>query len=457
MKVMICGAGRVGHGIAERLAQGSNVVTVIDTDAALIRRITTELDVRGYVGHGSHPTTLERAGVADADMLIAVTYSDEVNMIACQVAHSIFGVPTKVARVRSQSYLMGEYNDLYSRENMPIDIIISPEVEIGQSVLRRLAMPGARDVVPFADGQVQLLGVEIDEDNPVAGTPVYQISSLFPELHASVVGIKRDGDVFAPTSTDPLEGGDIAYFVTKTEQSGRLIEILGKNIAAARQIVIIGGGNIGLFVAQQLEKQRAVRVRLIEKDKDVAERAASELRRTVVLAGDAMSAELQEEAGVPEAELVLSLTNSDETNILAAVLAKSLGAKTTGALINEVSMQHMRNELDIDIVIDPRGSTVSSVLRHVRRGRILDVFELEDGGAEVMEGEVLETSLLAGKTLATVMNTDGVGLGAVVRDGQFIVPDETLVIRPGDRLIMLAEDEALSSVEQFFRVSMDYF
>ena len=457
MKVIISGAGRVGYGIAERLAQGGNVVTVIDTNASLIRRITNELDVRGYVGHGSHPTTLERAGIADADMLIAVTYSDEVNMIACQVAHSIFAVPTKVARVRSQSYLMGEYNGLYSRENMPIDIIISPEVEIGQAVLRRLAIPGARNVVPFGDGSVQLIGVDIDEDSPVAGTPVSQIATLFPDLHAVVVGIKRDEDVFAPTASDPLEVGDLAYFVTKTDQTRRLVDILGKNRETARQIVIIGGGNIGLYVAQQLEHQRSVRVRLIEVDKRVAENAASELKRTVVLNGDAMSAELQEEAGVPEAELVLCLTNSDETNILAAVLAKSLGAKSTGALINEVSMQRMRDELDLDIMIDPRGSTISSVLRHVRRGRILDVFELEDGGAEVMEGEVLETSLLSGKPLSEVSQMDGIGIGAIIRDTQVLQPLDSLIVRPGDRLVMLAEDEALADVEQFFRVSMDYF
>jgi len=458
MKVIISGAGRVGYGIAARLSQtGSNTVTVIDTNPDLIRAITTELDVRGYVGHGSYPDTLARAGIADADMMIAVTYSDEVNMIACQVAHSIFSVPTKVARVRAQSYLESEYNDLYSRENMPIDIIISPEVEIGRTVLRRLSVPGALDVVPFADDAIQLLGVEIEEDTPIIATPIAQINSLFPDLHARVVGIRRDGSIFAPNATDPLEVGDVAYIVTRTEQAARLLDILGKSNDAARQIVIIGGGNIGRYVADKLESQRNVRVRMIELDKAIAEAAATDLRRTVVLNGDAMSSDLQDEAGVPNAELVLCLTNNDQTNILSAVLAKSLGAKAVGVLINEVSMQGMRDELALDMVIDPRGSTISSVLRHVRRGRIIDVFELQGGGAEVMEGEVLETSPLAGKPLSFAENEDGIAIGAVVRDGKIIDPATEMIVKPGDRLVLLAESSALEDVEQLFRVGMDYF
>ena len=457
MKVIISGAGRVGAGIATRLASEGNTVTVIDTSADLIRSLTTELDVRGYIGNGAHPDILERAGIRDADMLIAVTHSDEVNMVACQVAHSLFQVTTKVARIRAPSFLQSEYNDLYSRENMPIDIIISPEVEIGQAVLRRLAVPGAFDVVPFADGRIQLLGIDIEEDGPLVGTPISQIAALFPGLHAQVVGIMRAGQTFAPTPNDPLEEDDHAYIVTETEHATRLLDVIGKRTDSARQIVIIGGGNIGRYVASQLEEQRGVRVRILELDQKVAERAATQLRRTVVLHGDAMSADLQDEAGVPNAELVLSLTDSDQTNILASVLAKSLGAKQVGALINDLSMQALRDELDIDMVVDPRGSTVSSILRHVRRGRILDVHTLEGGGAEVMEGEVLETSPLAGKPVSFAEDRDGVSIGALVRGAEILLPKPDMVIRPGDRVIMLAESDALHSAEQLFRVSMDYF
>ena len=340
---------------------------------------------------------------------------------------------------------------------MPIDIIISPEVEIGQAVLRRLAVPGAFDVVPFAEGRIQLLGIDIEEDGPLVGTPISQIAALFPGLHAQVVGIMRAGQTFAPTPNDPLEEGDHAYIVTETEHATRLLDVIGKRTDSARQIVIIGGGSIGRYVASQLEDQRGVRVRIVELNQKTAEEAAVQLRKTVVLHGDAMNTALQDEAGVPDAELVLCLTDSDQTNILASVLAKSLGAKQVGALINDVSMQALRDELDIDMVVDPRGSTVSSILRHVRRGRILDVHTLEGGGAEVMEGEVLETSPLAGKPVSFAEDRDGVSIGALVRGVDILLPQPDMVIRPGDRVIMLAESDALASAEQLFRVSMDYF
>ena len=327
MRVIICGAGRVGYGLASRLSQERNTVTVIDTSPDLIRQITNELDVRGFIGHGSHPEVLVKAGVNDCDMIIAVTYADEVNMMACQVAHSLFNVPIKVARVRAQGYLDNQWNDLYSRENMPIDIIISPEIEIGKAILRRLNTPGAFNVVPFGDGAVQLLGVEIPEDCPIIQTPIRQIPDLFTGLHAAVVGIERDGELFAPTPDDPLEVGDRAYIVTQAAHSKRLLEVIGSHQAQARHVVIIGGGNIGMYVAEKLEGKTGMRVRVIERDKERAEKVAEQLNRTVILYGDAMDAEIQEEAGVSNAEMVISLTNSDSTNILAAVLAQKLGRK----------------------------------------------------------------------------------------------------------------------------------
>jgi len=319
-------------------------------------------------------------------MIIAVTYSDEVNMIACQVAHSLFDVPTKVARVRAQSYLSSQYNDLYSRENMPIDIIISPEIEIGRAILRRLNTPGAFNVVSFSEGRVQMLGVKIGEECPIIDTPIKQIPDLFQGLHAAIVGIKRDGEIFAPLPDDPLNVGDEAYFITESEHSSRLLEIIG-----ARD------------------------------------------------------------------NMVICLTNDDKTNILSAVLAKKLGADHTISLINEVSMQDMQSELGIDMVIDPRASTISSILRHVRRGRILDVYSLEQGRAEIMEGEVLETSPLSGKSLREAGVIDGIAIGAVIHNGKVMLPTPDLVVKTGDQLVLLAEKSAMKDIEQMFRVSMDYF
>ena len=457
MKVIICGAGRVGKGIAARLAAEGNTVTVVDLSPELIREVTTELDVRGFVGHGAYPDMLAQAGAESAEMIIAVTYSDEVNMMACQISHSLFNVPTKVARVRAQNYLASEWNDLFSRDNMPIDVVISPEVEIGKSILRRLNTPGAFDVVPFAEGRVQLIGIRITEETPIINTPIGQITDLFPGLHAVIVGIKRDGQVFAPNVDDPLNPGDEAYFITLSEQASRLLEIIGNTSPKARQIVIVGGGSIGAYVAGELEKLSGVRVRVIERNKARAEKAAEDLRKTVILNGDAMDAAIQDEAGVPNAELVLCLTDDDKTNLLAGVLAKKMGARRTVCLVNEVSMQDMRTELGIDLLIDPRATTVSSILRHVRRGRILDVFSIDEGSAEVMEGEVLETSPLAGRRLDAAELGEGITIGAIISEGRVEFPRPDLVIKPGSRIVLLAERSALKTVEQLFRVSMDYF
>ena len=457
MRVIICGAGRVGYGLASRLAIEGNTVTVVDTETSLIRAITTDLDVRGVIGHGSHPDVLVRAGVESADMIIAVTSTDEVNMVACQIAHSLFDVPTKVARVRAQSYLAAQYNDLYSRENMPIDIIISPEIEIGKAILRRLSTPGAFNVVPFADGRVQLLGVRIGADCPIVDTPIRQIPDLFEGLHAAIVGIRRDGRIFAPNPTDPLNIGDDAYFVTRAEHATRLLEVVDARETRARHVVIIGGGSIGQYVAAKLEDQSGVRVRVIENDKATAERAAGELTRTVILHGDAMNAEVQDEAGVGTADMVIALTNDDKTNILSCILAKKLGAKSSIALLNELSMQDLQRDLSIDMIIDPRASTVSSILRHVRRGRIIDVYTLAQGKAEVLEGEVLETSVFAGKTLQEASLDDGVAVGAIVRDAQILMPEPGLRIAAGDRIVLLAENDALRDIEKLFRVGVELY
>lgn len=457
MNIIICGAGRVGYGIAKKLSAENNAVTVVDLAADLIQNISTELDVRGIVGHGSHPGVLKKAGAETADMIIAVTYSDEVNMIACQVSHSLFGTPTKIARVRAQDYLKESWRDLYSRENMPIDIIISPEIEIGKAILRQLNTPGAFDVVPFTNGIVQLIGIRIEENCPIINMPIHQIGELFPGLNATIVGVSRDQQLFAPTPDDPLAVGDDVYFVVETAHASRLLEIMEATEEKARHIVIISGGNVGSYVARELEKVAGVRVRIIEKDKRRAENTAEQLKHTVVLNGDALNISILEEAGVNDAQTVLCLTNDDKTNILAGLMAKSAGAKQVFSLINDVSFLNMKSSLNIDMIIDPRSTTVSSILRHVRKGRILDVFAIGDGAAEVMEGEVLETSPLAGRTLLEAGIPEGIAIGAVIREGKFMKPHPDMHIKIKDRVVLLCEKSALKHVEQLFRVSADYF
>jgi trk system potassium uptake protein TrkA len=458
MKAIICGAGRVGHGIAGHLAGENNDVTVIDQSPELIHQLQDSLDVRGIVGHGAHPEVLDRAGASDADMIIAVTYSDEVNMIAAQVAHSLFAVPLKIARVRAQSYLKPEWQDLFSRENMPIDVIISPELEVGKTVLRRLANPGAFETVDFVDGRVQVVGVTVEENSAVVNTPLSQLSELFPDLTTVVAGIWRDGALFVPRSSDQMMAGDEIYFIAAREHVVRTLDIFGHEEREARRIIIVGGGNIGLFTAKELEQhQPGVKVRLIERDKERAERAADELERIVVLHGDGLDQSMLREAGVRQAETLIALTNNDEVNIITSMIAKRMGCKRVMALVNNPEYTAMLQSLDIDTFLDPRATTISTILQHVRRGRIKGLHSIRAGAAEVIEAEALETSPLVGRPLREAKLPDGLIVGAIVR-GQEVVPARgDTEIMAKDRVVIFAERTMVKRVEQMFRVSLDYF
>ncbi|GIL03389.1 MAG: Trk system potassium transport protein TrkA [Alphaproteobacteria bacterium] len=458
MRVVICGAGQVGYGIAERLAAENNDVAVIDSSAELIQNIQDKLDVRGHVGHGSHPDVLARAGAEQADMIIAVTLYDEVNMVACQVAHSLFNVPTKIARVRAQSYRQPHWQNLFSRDHMPIDVIISPEVEVGDVILRRIALPGARDVVLFAGDRIAMVAIDCDEECPVVDTPLAQLSELFPDLHATVVGIWRNGAMFAPRSRDQVELGDVAYVIAERSQVRRTLSIFGKDRPEAARIVIAGGGNIGMYLARQIEEHmQGARLKVIEASRDRAVRMADELSRTVVLHGSALDEQLLVEAGAANADLMVAITNDDQVNILSLVLAKKLGLKSSLALLNNVGYHGFTRSLGIDDYINPRVVTTSRILQHVRRGRIRGVYSLQDGAAEIIEAEALDTSPLVGRPLRELDLPDGLRIGAIYQGGKVIQPTGSCVIKPRDRVVIFALNERVRQVEQMFRVSLEFF
>ena len=458
MRVIICGAGQVGYGIAEKLAAEQNDVSVIDTSAELIRGVRDSLDVRGFVGHGAHPEVLEAAGAQQADMIIAVTLYDEVNMVACQVANSLFNVPTKIARIRAQSYLRPHYMDLFSREHLPIDVIISPELEVGEMVLRRIALPGATDVVRFADGKIAMVAIECMEECPVINTPLSQLSELFPDLPSTVVGVSRNGKLFVPHSADQLVAGDLAYVVTTKEQVRRTLGLFGHEEQEATRIVIAGGGNIGLYVAHTIEKRQGrTRVKIIESTRERAIAIADELRRTVVLHGSALDQKLLMEADIQEADLMVALTNDDQVNILSSVMAKRLGCKSNLALINNPTYHEFTGMLGIDAHVNPRTVTISRILQHVRRGRIRAVHSIQRGAAEIIEAEALETSPLVGPPLRELELPDGMRLGAIFRDGALLKPNGSLKIKPKDRVVIFAMADAVKQVEQMFRVSLEFF
>ncbi len=458
MKVIICGAGQVGFGIAERLSTEQNDVSIIDSAPHLIESIADTLDVRGFVGHGSHPDVLRQAGAEDADMIIAVTLYDEVNMVACQVAHSLFNIPTKVARIRAQDYLRTEWSDLFSREHMPIDVIISPEVEVGEMVLRRLQLPGAFDTVNFADGEVVVLGIVCEEDCPVVDTPLSQLTELFPDFMAVVVAVQRGERLFVPQSDDSLLVEDQVYLVAVKDQVSRAFKLFGHPEQQAQRVIIGGGGNIGLYVAHELERRQArTKVKVIEANRDRAIRIADDLNRTVVLHGSSLDAEILREADVAEADTLVALTNDDKVNLLSCVSAKQLGCAASLCLVNDKRSPALARSLGVDAYINPRAITISKVLQYVRRGRIRGVHSVEGGAGEIIEAEALQTSPLVGKPLRELDMLDGVRIGAVYRDGAVIIPRGDTQIQANDRVVIFALAERVKQVEQMFRVSLEFF
>lgn len=458
MKVIICGAGQVGWQIARHLSGENNDVTVVDNNPDLVRRATDTLDVQGIAGFASYPDVLDRAGANDADMIIAATHSDEVNMVTCQVAHSVFSVPRKIARLRSQSYLTAIYSDLYRRDHMPIDVVISPEREVAEAALRRLAMPAAFDTETFLGGKAQLMGITIEDDCPVVNTPLRQLSDLFSTLKVMVVGVRRKGRLFAPEAGDQLFSGDDCYICVAQEDVPRTLDVFGKTSKKPERVVLIGGGNVGLTVARALEKRtERVRVKVIEKNRKVAETAADALERTIVLNGDGLDAALLAEAGIDRADAVLCITDDDKTNLLTAVRAKAEGCPMAIALINDPTLVPLMGPMGIDAYINPRATTVSSILRHVRHGRVKGVYSIGDAEAEVIEAEVLSTSPISGQKIRDIDFPEGVLVGAVLKGDDVVKPTGGLRIDAGDFIVLFSMAKDVPEVERLLQVSIDFF
>ena len=459
MKVIICGAGQVGWQIARHLSGEKNDVTVVDSNADLVRRASETLDVQGVAGFASYPDVLEKAGARDADMIIAATHSDEVNMVTCQVAHSIFSVPRKIARLRSQSYLDAIYSDLYRRDHLPIDVVISPEREVAEAALQRLAAPAAFDTESFMNGRAQLLGIALTEECPVLMTPLRQLNELFPTLRAIVVGVRRDeGKLFAPSPMDFLMAGDMIYVFTHIEDVNRTLEVFGKRTKKQERVIIIGGGNVGLAVARALEARTdRIRAKIIERSRSRAELAADSLTRTIVLNGDGMDMDLLAEAAIERADAVLVVTDDDKTNLLAAVRAKQAGCPMAIALVNDPTLAPLMGALDIDAYINPRATTVSSILRHIRHGKVRAVYSIGDAEAELVEAQVLATSPLAGKLVRDVDFPEGVLVGAVMKGDKVLKPSGDLRIEAGDVIALFTMAADRPEVERLLQVSVDFF
>jgi len=458
MKLIICGAGQVGWQIAKHLASENNDITVIDKDFELVRRLTNSLDVAGVTGLASHPHILERAGAKDADMIIAVTLSDEVNMVVCQVAHSVFSIPRKIARVREQSYLAVDYSDLYRAEHMPVDFIISPEKEVANAAIKRLQSPAAFETESFLDGSAQLIGLKLASDCAVLETPLRQLSELFSTLEAIVVGIRRNRTLFIPSPEDQLFAGDEVYIFCAQDDVKRIFEIFGKVEDSSERIIIIGGGNVGLEVALQLENNFSqYHVKIIEKNRKRAEKIADKLEKTIVLNGDGLDIDLLEEANIDKVDAVLAITDDDKTNMLSCTRAKASGCSTTIALVNEPSLTSLLSPMGVDGFISPKTTTVSSILQHIRQGLVKAVYSIGDAEAEVIEAQVLGTSSLAGQAVRDIKWPKGSILGVIKINGETLIPKGDTKIQEGALITIFALSKDIPDIEAMLQVGVDFF
>ena len=454
MNIIICGAGRVGFTIAKLLSEQGHSITVIDQSGEDIQKINDSLDVKAIVGKATYPSILEKANAIETDMIIAVTRNDEINMLICQIAFSIFKIQKKIARIRSQDYLNPKFTRVYNKENLPIDVIISPEIEIARSIQRKLEAPGALDSVPFTDNKIRLLEILIKDNCKLIDIKLNELTINFPNLDANIISIIRKDKFFIPKKTDSIKKDDKIYVIINSLQMEKTLQAFGHDEKISKKILIIGGGNIGFHLAKMIEENfEGARVKIIEKNKTRAEEIAAELTSSIVINGDALDEEILKEANLEGSETVLALTNDDENNMMACVLAEKTGLKKrTIAIVNKTNYSLLQASLNIDDLVDPRMTTVSRIMEHVHRGTIGTVYSLLDGEYEFIEAKISEKSELANKKILDSNLPEDIRIGAIIRKDKVIIPKSNFIFEKDDLVVFLAKREELKAVESIFSV-----
>ena len=455
MNIIICGAGRVGFTIAKQLTEQNHSITVIDQSSEDIQKANDSLDVKAIVGKATMPSVLEKANAKETDMIIAVTKNDEINMLICQVAYSLFKIPKKIARIRTQDYLNPKFSKIYNKENLPIDVIISPELEIAKSIQRKLEAPGALDNVPFAENKIRLLEILIDEKCPIVDIKLNDLTKKFPKLNANILGVVRDEKFIFLKKNDVMKKNDKAYVTINSSQMKETLTAFGHNEKISNKILIIGGGNIGFNLAKNIEQSfDDARIKIIEEDKNRAEFIANELNNSLVINGNGLDEDILTEVNLDEVETVIALTDDDEDNLMVSVLVEKFSKeKRTMALINKPNYSLLQSSLKIDDMIDPRMTTVSSILKHVHKGTIETAYTILNGEYEVIEAEIIETSELINKELKKSNLPDEIRIGAVLRKDEIIIPRSSFVFQKEDVVVFLAKRDQLPIVENIFRIS----
>jgi trk/ktr system potassium uptake protein len=457
MKIIILGAGQVGGTLAEHLANEQNDITVVDTDTEKLRSLQDRLDIGTVTGEGSHPSTLLRAGAEDADMLIAVTNSDEINMMACQVAHTMFHTPTKISRVRSPNYLAHQ-QQLFNPENIPVDVIIGPEQLVTNNIRQLIANPGALQVLDFADGKVQLVAVRAYYGGPIVGQELQEIRKHMPKVDTRVAAIFRQDRPIIPEGSTVVEVDDEVFFIAARKHIRAVMSELRKVDKPYRRVMIAGGGNIGATLAQSIDGQYQVKV--IEQSYSRCRVLSERLKHSIVLCGSAAEPQLLAAENIENTDVFCALTNNDESNIMMSMLAKRMGAKKVITLITNAAYAELVGD-EIDIAISPQQITIGSLLTHVRRGDISNVHSLRRGAAEAIELTVhgdAYSSKVVGRRLDEINLPEGVTIGAIVRGDEVLIAHSHVVIETNDHVILFLVDRSrISAVEKLFAVGFGFF
>ena len=456
MKILILGAGQVGSSVATNLCNEANDITVVDKNAAALHHLQDRLDLRTVLGHASSPDILNEAGATDANMIIAVTNSDETNMVACQVAYTIFNTPLKIARIRESSY--HKHSELFKTNSVPIDFLISPEQEVTEYTRRIIEFPGAMQVLDFAEGRVQLVTAKAFFGGPLVGHRLKELPEQLPGIETRITTIFRRQEAIVPTGETVIEAGDEILFIAAPHHIKAVMSEFQKLDRPNRRVIIAGGGQIGTKLAQALNK--TYRVKVIESNEKRAKHVSEELKNCYVLHGDATDEELLLEENIDDTDVFCALTNADEANIISSMLAKRLGAKTVMTLINRAAYVDLVQQDLIDIAISPQQATIGSVLAHVRRADVVKVHSLRGGAAEAIEAIAhgdSRSSQVVGKRIEDIRLPAGTTIGAIARGTEVIMGHHDTVIKAEDHILLVVTDKRkVPNVEKLFQVPLEY-
>lgn len=454
MKIIIVGAGEVGFHIASHLVLENKDVVVVDNDPKAIRRVTDSLDVQVVQGSGSSPASLVEAGLKQSEIMLAVTNSDETNLVACLVADMISPSTRKLARIRGGDF--DEYHDTFKEKAPRIDTIINPEIEVVKTIEQLMSVPGAVDVGEFADGRVKLIGLRLGKNEPLIGLPLSELPKKFKQKVPLITAVIRDESLIIPRGNDKLFSGDLVYFISEEKHLQKSLSFFNIQSEPIRRVLIIGGGRIGYRLAKLLE-DKSVYTKIIEKDTNKCVHIADRLNKAVVLNGDGSDQELLSEENIQDMDVVITLTNDEETNILSSLLVKQMGAPKTITQISRFSYFPLMTKIGLEQVVSPRLSAINTILQHIRRGKVLSAISIKGEQAEVLEAMAMETSDIVEKPLKNIAMPKGSLVTGIIREDEFIMPSGNSVIKPGDRIIIFARRQDIPKIEKILAVKLEFF